>query len=558
MKTALPCAIYTRKSSEEGLEQGFNSLDAQREACEAFILSQKALGWNVIGTYDDGGFSGGNVERPGLRRLLADISAKRVRIVVVYKVDRLTRSLADFAKLVELFDAHEVSFVSVTQAFNTTSSMGRLTLNVLLSFAQFEREVTGERIRDKIAASKRKGMWMGGVAPIGYLPNDRTLAIDEPQAERVQEIYRLYLELGCVRRLKVEVDRLGWMTPERKTRRADAMGGRPFSRGHLYRILGNPVYLGQIAHKGVAFAGNHPAIVDADAWQAVQQQLAANLQGHRTRSTAADPSLLTGLVFDDQGQRLTPSHARKGARRYRYYIGAPKEEASRDARLPALRLPAQELEGLVLRALAGFLRDEPRVMGLIGKAAADVTRRRLARAIDLAKQLESATSADRIEVLTRIVDQITVRERAIEIGVRAMGIWPSEPELADHDQATLIEVPVQLKRCGMAVRLVVQAPGAASARGSDPKLVALLAKAQRWFACLSSGRSETVQAIAQAEGLTGSHVTRVMYLAFLAPDIVQRIVRGDHPMALDVTRLIRLVPLPLAWDEQRALLGMDR
>ena len=253
----LPCAVYTRKSSEEGLEQDFNSLDAQREACEAFILSQKAQGWKNAGCYDDGGFSGGNVERPGLQRLLADIKLRRVKVVVVYKVDRLTRSLADFAKMVELFDSHGVSFISVTQQFNTTSSMGRLTLNVLLSFAQFEREVTGERIRDKIAASKRKGMWMGGFAPIGYVPHERTLAVDEPRAQRVREIFQLYLELGCVRRLKLELDARGWKTPERQGKRPG--GGRAFTRGHLYRLLSNPIYIGRIAHKGVIHPGQHQA-----------------------------------------------------------------------------------------------------------------------------------------------------------------------------------------------------------------------------------------------------------------------------------------------------------
>jgi len=312
VKDAVPCAVYTRKSSEEGLEQGFNSLDAQREACEAYILSQKAQGWKAVTMhYDDGGFSGGNIERPAMQRLLADIVAKRVRVIVVYKVDRLTRSLADFAKLVELFDAHGVSFVSVTQQFNTTSSMGRLTLNVLLSFAQFEREVTGERIRDKIAASKRKGMWMGGFVPTGYLPHERTLVIDEPEAQHIREIYRLYLEFGCVRKLKLEIDRLGWVTPVRETRRTNMIGGRPFSRGHLYRILSNPIYIGQIAHKQAIFAGQHPAIVDRELWQAVQDRLAANGRSHRMRSTAADPSLLTGLVFDDQGQRLAPTHTKK-------------------------------------------------------------------------------------------------------------------------------------------------------------------------------------------------------------------------------------------------------
>ena len=357
------CAIYTRKSSEEGLEQGFNYLDAQREACAAFVLSQKALGWQVLPeTYDDGGYSGGNVERPALQRLLANIAAKRIKVVVVYKVDRLTRSLADFAKMVELFAAQGVSFVSVTQQFNTTSSMGRSTLNVLLSFAQFEREVTGERIRDKIAASKRKGMWMGGVAPIGYVPNERTLAIDEAQAPRVREIYRLYLELRCVRSLQVELVQRGWVTPERITRRADAGGGRPFSRGHLYRILGNPIYIGQIVHKDEVYAGNHPAVIEPALWQEVQARLAANRQGHRVRANAASPSPLAGLVFDDRGARLTPSHAQKGSRRYRYYVGPGQPDAVK----PALRIPAQELEDAVARALIGLLKDESRLLSSMG------------------------------------------------------------------------------------------------------------------------------------------------------------------------------------------------
>ena len=320
--STLPCAIYTRKSSEEGLEQGFNSLDAQREACSAYILSQKALGWSALpALYDDGGFSGGNTDRPALQRLLADISAKRVRIVVVYKVDRLTRSLADFAKMVELFDTHGVSFVSVTQQFNTTSSMGRLTLNVLLSFAQFEHEVTGERIRDKIAASKRKGLWMGGVAPIGYQAQGRTLVIVDSQAAQIRDIYRLYLEANCVSRLKAQIDARGWLTAERKSRRLNETGGRRFSRGHLYRILTNPIYAGKIAHKGQHFEGHHPAIIAPSVWQAVQDRMSANRRGHRARNNTAQPSLLAGLVFDQGGQRLTASHSKKGTVRYRYYVG---------------------------------------------------------------------------------------------------------------------------------------------------------------------------------------------------------------------------------------------
>src|SRR5437660_1137335 len=303
------CAIYTRKSSEEGLEQEFNSLAAQREACEAFIRSQRDEGWVLAKTrYDDGGFSGGNLERPALQDLLSDINQGLIDVVVVYKVDRLTRSLSDFARLVEIFDARGVSFVSVTQQFNTTSSMGRLTLNVLLSFAQFEREVTGERIRDKIAASKKKGMWMGGNVPLGYDASERTLIVNPAKAVTVRRIFALYRELGSVRRVKEEADRLGLRTKSSTTTNGAERGGKPFSRGHLYTLLSNPIYTGQIAHKGKLHPGQHPALIDDEAWTAVRNQLAANTSHHRRRATAAEPSLLAGLLVDAHGDRLTPCH----------------------------------------------------------------------------------------------------------------------------------------------------------------------------------------------------------------------------------------------------------
>src|SRR5579862_2096596 len=273
-KSVVRCAIYTRKSSEEGLEQSFNSLDAQREACEAFITSQRQEGWRALAAhYDDGGFSGGNMDRPALKRLLEDVEAHKVDTIVVYKVDRLTRSLADFAKIVEAFDARGVSFVSVTQQFNTTSSMGRLTLNVLLSFAQFEREVTGERIRDKIAASKKKGIWMGGFVPLGYDLKDRKLLINPSEAEIVRRIFRRYVALGSVRRLKEELDRNGILSKARTGKMAERCGGRPFSRGALYQLLSNPLYIGEIRHNGVNNAGQHKAIIDADLWARTQAQL---------------------------------------------------------------------------------------------------------------------------------------------------------------------------------------------------------------------------------------------------------------------------------------------
>jgi site-specific DNA recombinase len=287
------CAIYTRKSSEEGREQEFNSLAAQREACEAYIRSQQHEGWALTrNRYDDGGFSGGNLERPALQRLLADIRTGRIDIVVVYKVDRLTRSLTDFARLVEIFDGQDVSFVSVTLQFNTTSSMGRLTLNVLLSFAQFEREVTGERIRDKIAASKKKGLWMGGNVPLGYDADERALVINPAEAETVRRIFALYCDLGCVRRVKEEADRIGLRTKRRRSASGAERGGTPFSRGHLYQLLANPIYTGRIAHRGQLYPGRHPALIDDETWTAVRDRLAANAGDHRRRARPSSRACL--------------------------------------------------------------------------------------------------------------------------------------------------------------------------------------------------------------------------------------------------------------------------
>jgi len=301
------CAIYTRKSSEEGLEQEFNSLHAQREACEAFIKSQAGEGWRLIKTdYDDGGLSGATMERPALQRLMADLNQGLINVVVVYKVDRLTRSLTDFAKMVEVFDAHAVSFVAVTQQFNTTSSMGRLTLNVLLSFAQFEREVTGERIRDKIAASKQKGMWMGGLVPLGYDVHDRRLSVNQSEAETVREIFRRYLELGGVRLLMEELNRRGIRSKVRVAKNGKTSGGNSFFRGALYVLLSNPIYIGEIRHKGVRHPGLHEPIVDRELWEKTQLLLRSQAArgGSRTKAVA---SPLMGRLFDESGQSLTPS-----------------------------------------------------------------------------------------------------------------------------------------------------------------------------------------------------------------------------------------------------------
>src|SRR6266853_3230093 len=368
------CAIYTRKSSEEGLEQEFNSLQAQSEACEAYIRSQRHEGWGLARTrYDDGGFSGGNIERPALQHLLADIQGGRIDIIVVYKVDRLTRSLADFARLVEIFDAQGASFVSVTQQFNTTSSMGRLTLNVLLSFAQFEREVTGERIRDKIAASKKKGMWMGGLPPLGYQARDRGLVVVDSEAETVRYIFRRYAELGSIRLLQEELDAQGLKSKCRTSPSGRLWGGKPFARGALYLMLQNRIYRGEIVHKERSYPGEHTPIIDQQLWDAVQARLAGHVAQRNAGGRIAQPSLLAGMLFDGDGKRMTPSHAIKKGTRYRYYISRPlitKDQANGSA---GLRIPAGTIEQLVAGRVGQWLRDPGSIYQAISKCLSEAS-----------------------------------------------------------------------------------------------------------------------------------------------------------------------------------------
>ena len=319
-KTRYRCAIYTRKSTDEGLDQDFNSLDAQREACAAYIVSQGSLGWKLLPQhYDDGGISGGHMDRPALLDLLRDIKAGKVDTVVVYKIDRLTRSLADFSNMVEIFDSHEVSFVSVTQQFNTTTSMGRLTLNVLLSFAQFEREVTAERIRDKIAASRKKGMWMGGRVPLGYDVVQKQLVVNEQEVTIVRQLFAMYLQIRSVPKLKDECDRLGLKTKIQHQQDGRITGGKPFSRGHLYTLLTKALYIGQVVHRGQTYPGQQDAIIDPDTFSQVQALINANAPDRRQAENQTSPHLLTGLLFDETGDTLSPTHATKEGKRYRYY-----------------------------------------------------------------------------------------------------------------------------------------------------------------------------------------------------------------------------------------------
>jgi site-specific DNA recombinase len=358
----LRCAIYTRVSTENGLELEFNSLDNQREASEAYIRSQAHEGWKLIrDRYDDGGFSGGSIDRPALAKLLADVRARRVDVIVVYKVDRLTRSLADFAKLVELFDEHDVSFISVTQAFNTTTSMGRLTLNMLLSFAQFEREITGERIRDKVAASKKRGIWMGGAVPLGYRVENRALLVVDDHAEFVREVFRRYREIGSVVRLKIALDAVNIRLPARIVGTGRATGGSLISRGHIYHILSNPIYVGRLRHKGQIHDGLHAAIVDRETWDGVQRQLAEQTQARADPRCNAE-SFLAGRLYDDRGNRMGPSHAAKGGRRWRYYISRAtltgrKLDAGSVTRVPAAQIEKQVFDAIKSAIATGRSRE---------------------------------------------------------------------------------------------------------------------------------------------------------------------------------------------------------
>jgi DNA invertase Pin-like site-specific DNA recombinase len=554
------CAIYTRKSSEEGLEQEFNSLAAQREACEAYICSQQHEGWVLARTrYDDGGFSGGNLERPALQHLLTDIRADRIDIVVVYKVDRLTRSLADFARLVEIFDAQGVSFVSVTQQFNTTSSMGRLTLNVLLSFAQFEREVTGERIRDKIAVSKQKGMWMGGNVPLGYNASERTLAINPAEAETVRYIFALYLEFGCVRRVKQEADQLGLSTKRGMTADGCERGGKPLSRGHIYRLLSNPIYTGQIAHKGQLYPGQHPALIDAETWTAVQDQLAAKARRHGSKVDAAEPSLLAGML-DAQGNRFTPSHAVRSGRRYRYYVSAAPTTETGEDRAQVWRLAAQEVDGAAIRILVEALSSPARLLEGFGTSdmSADQIRKMLGRAPRLAAAL-SGSSRDRAKLVRSLVEKVIVDEKTIRIKMRPSALLGRDvrsPALEDPSGGAIeLTAAVAFKRRGVETKLML--PGLDQPNHSarrDPVLIKAIARGRAWFDELVTGRAPSLQALAERDGITRRYIRRLIGFAFLSPELVEAILQARQPVELTATRLTEL-DLPLDWTEQRKLLA---
>jgi site-specific DNA recombinase len=503
----LRCAIYTRKSTEHGLELEFNSLDAQREACEAYIKSQASQGWKVLPQrYDDPAYSGGNLDRPALKKLLADIEAGRVDVVVVYKIDRLTRSLADFAKLVDTFDARSISFVAVTQQFNTTTSMGRLTLNVLLSFAQFDRELSSERVRDKIAASRRKGKWTGGTVPLGYDARDKKLVVNRTEAETVRTIFRLYLELKSFGKLVAELDRRGVVTKRRDTKVAKYNGGIPFTYGPLAYLLKNRVYIGEVHHGGKWFKGEQKGILDRQTFERVQVLLKTNANSSKVKHFESG-ALLQGKFYDDKGNLMGPSFSTKNGVRYRFYVSSALLRGRKAAAGSVSRVPAVEIESAVLATL------QP-------------------------PQGQNGSAANPVEMLERVV--VAHDHLIITTTGTANGDGPSQKnKIAWSTKARNTTTVVE----GNDV----------SESAHNEGLIQSIVRAHGWMRSLQDGAYRSIEQLAEASGLHPKVVRQALRLAFLSPEVTSAILEGRQPKELLLAQIPKLLPLSWAW--HRSLLG---
>jgi site-specific DNA recombinase len=546
------CAVYTRKSTDEGLDQEFNSLDAQYEACTAYIASQRHEGWKLLSErYDDGGISGGTLERPRMQRLLSDIDAGRIDMIVVYKIDRLTRSLADFAKLVERMEAAGCSFVSVTQSFNTSSSMGRLTLNMLLSFAQFEREVTAERIRDKIAASKKKGLWMGGLAPLGYDPHPdktrRELVVNDAEAETVQRVFELYLSAGCINATVRAAADSDLRSKRRTFADGRIQGGNAFGRGQLHGLLTNPVYRGLIKHKDKTWPSVHPAIIDEDLWDAVQTKLqsaSAKRRGVTKINQGVTEAPLLGKLLDEAGERLTPTHTKRHNRIFRYYVS--NGFVSGNPRPDGWRLPAKPLEDAVAQAISNHILQHANSLTVLRTGSADQLRAAGEAAQLFARQIqrEGIASAAAIICNGTISKGLITIKLARDTLAAQLGCSPDEiaPELL------AISTAFTLRRRGMETKIVV----GDCKTDPDQTLIRALKNAHRWAEGLKSGK--LVKQIAADHDCSDSYVRRIMPLATLSPDLQQSILDGTQSTDLTLETLIR-TDIPLEWAAQEKQFG---
>ena len=543
------CAIYTRKSSEDGLEQEFNSLDAQREACSAYITSQKIEGWvQVAESYDDGGLSGGTLERPGLQRLMVDIRSGKVDQIIVYKIDRLTRSLGDFSKIVDTLDEAGASFVSVTQSFNTATSMGRLTLNMLLSFAQFEREVTAERIRDKIAASKKKGLWMGGNVPLGYEPDGRTLKIKEADARIIRTIYDLYLQFGNVRLTKAGVDKQGLKTAVRKLSSGRLKGGTAFSFGHIYHILTNPIYAGRIRHHAKVYPGKHQPIIEPKIWDQMQEQLQAGAvmsrseKGRHQNERKKQVSLLIGKVFDETGDRLTPSHTKTAkGRGLRYYVSHRLIRSSGKKGTGGWRLPGPELENTVAKLIAEYLTKPEIAAGIVQNATSE----ELAEIGMRTKSLDHDLEKNCTEILSLAL-RVDIAQGKISASLDHKSVAEFLGINIDRINSDLMETSskFQHRKRGVETKLIL----AGSAAPRDETLFRNIARAKRYLTLIQSG--QTFAEIGETAGVSGRRIQQLIELSFLAPDVIRDIYDGSQPIGLTTEWLLRHA-YPSIWQGQR-------
>lgn len=543
----LRCAIYTRKSTEEGLDQAFNSLDAQREACAAYILSQRHEGWELVPElYDDGGFTGGNMERPGLTQLLADVRAGKVHVVVVYKVDRLTRSLADFAKIVEILDAAEASFVSVTQAFNTTNSMGRLTLNVLLSFAQFEREVTAERIRDKIAASRAKGMWMGGALPLGYTVVEKKLVPVPEEAETVRQIMQRYLTSRSVTELRDELEREGVTSKRVVSLKGNVRGGGPLSRGALHWLLANRTYIGEVVHNGKVWPGEHEPIVDRALFDAVQAKLSQRTKHPLAPGGRRCVSLLAGMIRDEHGRPMSPAHTRNHGRRYRYYASNRADDAS----AAALRLPAGELDAAVRTAFVELLQNARQLIDIGSHLSPHDQQALVEASAKLATRLSVMSVAAVRAILLDAKLEVVLSYKGAAAKISAARLLECLGFAADHDHSVALPILASPDFRGHELRLRLQPPAGQPA--GDSALKQIIASG---FAARDELLAMTADDLATTPGTRVRQLVRYARLAYLAPDIIRSIMDGRQPRHLTARYLVRCPDLPPAWAEQRRMLG---
>lgn len=533
VKSKTRCAIYTRKSTEDGLEQDFNSLDAQREACAAYILSQTHEGWEGSSElYDDGGFSGGSMERPGLKQLLQDVKAGKVDVIIVYKVDRLTRSLADFAKIVEILDEHGASFVSVTQSFNTTTSMGRLTLNVLLSFAQFEREVTGERIRDKIAASKKKGMWMGGPVPLGYDLEDRKLIVNFGEAETVRHLFQRYSELRSLRQLVDELAVHGYRTKQRTYKDGRTVGGIAFRTGSIAQLLKNPIYAGKVRHNGNIYDGEHDAIIDEALFDAVQTVFTNNRRDNALGKKAKNPSLLAGRITDPDGRPMTPTHAGNGAKRFRYYVSRTAPGADKTS---IWRLPSGEIERLVTDTLAKTITDTWSTSG-----EAKVIQSHIANKCEIADSLKSGTVQQKRKILMDHKVKVQIREAEVAISF----------QMSDEAEVSEVCIDAKLAKQGRDLKLTIPATGSNIKPAPDPTLQKLVAQAFAAQDLMLHGRQNPALA-----NYSRRYLGQLVRISWLAPDIIASFMDGTQPVDLTGRKLTRATAIPLDWASQRKMFG---